>query len=707
MSEKDSVLNVKELLGNNIEEVYFSQWVTKLNRRNRSDKRFIIVSDSGFKMFNLNKLNKNVQVSKSFSLFDLKSIGLSQLHVQYCFTRDESLVYVTVISQNANELLNAIGKLIVNLLYPEQYPEINVPGFDLSNFKPSYFRGITRLIGALFCNNELSQSMIMLVKTYKSFLLSGNNKLNFGIFNDTPYLNYIVDTLNFVPHVDSVVFPFLSTKKRHWELFQYLILKSTFIRHIETNEILTSSVHQLNYIIPENYHGKIKSLTIGSPNFSISPSIFLRICETCKIPCLKISNSIHSKSLSNSLSTLLKGVVQSQNIKSFILNNMKRINSVKVIKYLSKVKNLGLTYCDIELSKFMEEFCLLPDIEIESIDLSGNIFSNVMRDTHLDLPSNLKAINFSSVDFFGISFNSLFSFLISQKREEENGISINLSNLKLDDDQWDKFFDYISKHINSDIYHYPFREIIWDNNEIKLPLFQFFEKNTFIKTLSLNGCLGSNSEIIERLIIFMKNNKTCQELRIAGSLKNSLPAVDLEKIISSLNGNNGVLKKLIISHHEYRNKTLDILAQTLFSNTSIKYVDFTYNSITQPMEWQMFLSQLNIRGVPLEFPFPLNEIGQMLEDCLINNDELTRFFDIMANIHHGNRPNTINPTNTMLNTNDEHQTQPREEPIFKPDPNEWEINVQIPNVNYQEIDEETEKRFQKDLNFNILLQNFR
>ncbi|OHS97870.1 hypothetical protein TRFO_35830 [Tritrichomonas foetus] len=677
MIDSELVDLVPELLENNSEMAFFARWVEEISSKQQVNRRLIILSDSGLSVCSSKSFTKTPTRNKFLSWFDLKRLNLIQSDtLKFYFLNNEKSIEATVafITEDPRNVIDLIGQHLVNILNPDEYPNIDIPNFRFSDFSPSIFRSLLHLMAKALADYKFSDDIISLVNTYHLFLESGSSCLNTGIFQNSKYLDLIFDTLNFAPQITSVVFPQNKSTFSHWPNFLYLLKRSRYIQNVITNEIIDDKFSILQSFTKENYKGVFNSIGFNCPKMTQNEfDIAIKLIENLGIHNItfgSLTPRFNSVKLLNNFHNLYN------NISSLTLDHITKINFPLVLQTFKNLTHLGVTFCKLELSKVLSFICAQTNYTIESFDFAGNIYSTPINITNRVLPKNVKKLGFNNVEFYGITLQILFEFLINQKRDKEHQISISLSNLKIDDQVLSSFFQYLLSYCKNaqkllyspnygkndfqcnspngsqkNLHLHSFCELEWDNNDTYYPIIPFCSQSNTITKLSLNGSINENdNNLIQYLISFIACNKTCTELNIAGSIKHSFSSHVLNLIFQAIKLDNRVIKRLNLRNHSYDNANLDSLADALMSNRNIEYINFSNNGIHDKSVWHRFFSKLTGRGKPLDFPIPIAEFSNMASNGKITTPEIEEIMKMIYSIKKGSSDVNI-PQNTIECTN--------------------------------------------------------
>lgn len=662
MIRKDIEPFLCEIIKNDIEEVHLAQWVDKINSHNHLDRRLLVFTDSGFALCRTKTFSKVPEITKFFSWFNLQSVELNENIFKFIFESEEQERIISFSFEQTNELLDVLCQHLANILIPSEYPQILVGhNFSIENYNTiPMTSGLSRLKANVFYDHEENDEIRSLFDSYSNFLTSGMTKLNLGLFGDSSFIGIIIDSLNVVPHITSVVFPSTKNSSSHWLEFRDLLKYSRYVNEIITHEAITKDFYSINSIKQDEFSEKIETITFGNPNLSDKEvDVITNLYKKANIKNIKFINAKRAMlSFKNNLNTF----VSNSNFKSVTLDKILSLKVLTTLRLLRNVEKVGITGCDIEISEAIPVICSLNGIiNTKSIDLSDNKCHFPLSRENLSLPECIEEMIFDNLRFSGISLQVLLAYFECQKSSKKLSIHINnINSIEHDKEFYQLLFKFgenysqddisLTKYIDKSEQNFNLDKIYFDNNKISKYLLRFFFRNKDLSLLSLNGSdFESDDQIIKELTSFITHTKTLSELRISGNLRYQLSPSKLELILQSFAHDQRSIKRLDISLHNYRQESLDVLSEVLLLNRKIEYVNFTRNNVYNKPTWQSFFKKLMGRGAPLDFPIPHAEFSEMLRSKEITKEELTELINMIDKIKKGNKdikipPETINPT---------------------------------------------------------------
>lgn len=711
--DKESILS--EIIKNDIEEVHLAQWVDKINSHNHLDRRLLIFSDSGFALCRPKAFSKVPEITKFFSWFNLQSIELNDNTFKFSFNgNDQDGRSITFSYDQITELLDVLCQHLANILIPSEYPKVLAgANFSIKNYiSVPMISGISRLKANIFFDNEVNDEIRSLIDSYTNFLNSGMTKLNLGLFGESHFIGYVIDSLNVVPHVTSIEFPSTKSSSSHWLEFCDLIRHSRYIKKIITHEKITSDFAQINLIQKNEISKVIESIVFGNLGLKDEEvSIISNLYKKSKFKSIKF---LKARTAMCSLKLNLSSFLSNSNFKSITLDKISSINVLTTLSLFRNVEHVGITGCGIEISEAIPVICSLDSIiHIKSINLSWNISNFLLSKTNISLPNCIEEIYLDNVKFKGVTLQAILAFFECQKSPTK--LSLHLNNIVLDADHYQSLFKFAQNYIKRDkslrnskseqnqenpIECFNLHKIYWDSNQINKPLLQFFTKNSHLSLLSLNGTdLFYDDQVTNGIINLIKRTKSLNELNIAGNLRYQLQPEKLELILQSFANDQRSIKRLNISMHEYRPETMNVLSDVLMANRSINYVDFTGNGILKKSVWKIFFKKLLRRGTPLELPIPQAEFCEMLKSKEITKDEIIDLLRIINALKKGNKdikipPETINPAPLSNNVDDIDLTDDENENDDIKKKFSFEITeIPVPDIDNSMINDSFEKEF--------------
>jgi hypothetical protein len=159
---------------------------------------------------------------------------------------------------------------------------------------------------------------------------------------------------------------------------------------------------------------------------------------------------------------------------------------------------------------------------------------------------------------------------------------------------------------------YTLIELLWDDNFVTRAIFAALRKCPHLRVLSLSGVLSVPGDDTSYLIAhFLLRNRSVRDLRIGGTMENSLRSELLHEVIETLRTANRTVEALDISHNPFTREVIDAVMTLLLDNRVIVALNFQDCGITDPVVLDDFLRRLSARGHPLKVALPKVDIEEM------------------------------------------------------------------------------------------------
>ncbi|KAJ3435003.1 leucine-rich repeat isoform f [Anaeramoeba flamelloides] len=427
---------------------------------------------------------------------------------------------------------------------------------------------------------------------------------------------------------------------------------STYFRSLDISNVqrkellpLLSEVVQFNRTISEIFMSNIKHLD-GFSKFinalNMNKKIPLQVLDVSKnslgdklsrklvtalseldhgIVNLKLSDcQITSKGISKLFNSILdyKNIQQSLKILDISGNSIGQVGSKALHKWLQSMTKGSFHLETLNVGKGSLVLNNILDIiqsdfknKLQELDISGSLLdekTGSLLAKFIKETKRLQYLNISSTFIPRESLNCLFKEINSNKKIIDLFFNSSLNDFGV------KGAEIIAKNL---VNCKKIKFLILDENKFTLKgvklIFESLLTNQSIKHFSIARNVSKNknknsSELSEIMENFINNNKTVEDLNLAGGLKHYFLGENLYPFLEGLK-NNKIIKRLNISFNQIGDEGLNILSDSLKVNeslTSLRLDDVNGNFTLGGIE--TFINQIYENKKLQDFPLPFNMI---------------------------------------------------------------------------------------------------
>lgn len=623
MTEQDVVGHLKEIMRGRNEAVIDARWVEKLNSRHKLEKRILVITESSFSLYQIKTFSRVPRLSKRFSWFKLKKLELVESKkIRFSFTED-----VVIVTEAIFSILSNLIPHIRKILTDGEMPELLLQQFNIEELTSkidSASRGVLRLKARLY--TERPNVPDDLINSYIKFLKSEQHELNIKCIAIHHYYQQFLDSLRVVPQVVSLEVP--TSEISHWSEFGQFLANSLYIKEFITSEKIDKNFSDFAAQLKKEKNKPLKSITFKCPKIMEADiPIITNIIKDNQIESLTIVHCLNV----NHTEKFCNGLASATSLKKLIIDHVESIDPIKVLQILPKIEHIAITNSLCELSSVMTSLSQIPNLEVKTLDLSGNIFkSSIKKKVSL---CSIRELILDNVDFRDDSFKTLFTKAIAIY---PNPLSLSYYNIKIERPKLVSFMKVIDKLVNKNV-ELKLTDIYWESGTISPKFFVLLELCSNLRVLSISGCLnGNDTGIIGNLTEFISSTTIVTDIRLSGTEKSKFSPDSLIAILNSFKEDNRVIKRIDISNNKMNSEVFNVLGDVLMKNRAIEYIDFRYNENTNPDDYNKLFHILLQRGRPLDFPTPYKEFQEMLNLNLITEENITDFKLLEEKIHSGN-----------------------------------------------------------------------
>lgn len=624
------------------------------------------------------KTERMAILATNFSLCFLERTSKSKWELQYkCHYGEVSLIalespkkfgidagkrFFSIEHKNGTLLFKGIVQLMKSVIPKKNMPKVSYDNGIVGNIEylPNSFS--SRVAFNFFASKKKIPDG--LIDEIDKLVKHSSIEIDFGFLPEfAQYIEFLVESIEVLPQVQSVVIPKLG-KKPNWSPVATLLRNNLTLKHIKTAETIDSGFKQVIEAVKSNKDSPLIAFTfqnteIKSDSFSMLRTFF----ENTQISSLTINEAITSENLSK----LLKENPQIfERIEVLSISLCQNLDVSLLLKSLPVIKHCRLVQCNINVSAMMG---VIGNTELESL----TIIEGYSRDPFPSgsiLPRMLSSICIQKIQWEKNTIIQALDTFIGHS--PINPYILDFSFIYLKADYWMETLNHFNQIAPSST----LSELIWHENKIKNEFFNHCEQVPNLTRLSLCG-LPKNNDVINKLASSLLKLKNLKVLHVIGSRE----AFFGHLISMFLNGIQMMtsLEELDVSGHSFGDEGLIHLAKFLVNSKNIKCVEFSNNNITSKEAWVQFFETLINRGPALYFPFPTNDLSVLKNKKLIHKKEIDSLRDFYATIINGTATNVVTDTinSNEVFANEDGENEDSESQNSEPSPIEWDLHWPI------------------------------
>ena len=504
-------------------------------------------------------------------------------------------------------------------------------------------------------------SQLMAQKKLKTLDFSKNNIL-------VPYLDIILDCLEFQPSITTVIIP--RGSKSNWSSIANCLKTNSTIKHLYINEPFDHDFMKVVNNLSQNQNTKLHRITFNETNMKQSDSNYLRALFALNI----IDHIEFSKCFTSDIfSNMLQVLVRESGFKSVInigFNSILNLHADEIFVAMPFLSSISFENCNINLSSAIRY--MSPTIRKIRV-IGGTALSEMPQ---FNVPKTLIEVTLSNIKWTPQSLCLALEKFCSHNPGEEK-YSVSFENVDMPNEWWN---DFSLKNLN--ITPSPMLDIFsWDENPISSTITNMLKQLKGLVKLSANGSLEP-----ETTLPFCEFVNQCESLRIL-KLKGGRHPLGND-CITLLRGlrNCSKITELSLDNQNFGDEGAIALADLLNDNKNISYCQFGNNRMMTKDIWYTFFEKVMNRGPPLEIPWP-EEIISLYNAGVLKQKDLDHIHDCWKNTKNGREENDLTSSEDGLShlsfdfgQSDENES---EQAYEKPVDIDWEIklpSIELPNT---------------------------
>ena len=413
------------------------------------------------------------------------------------------------------------------------------------------------------------------------------------------YAEMIFESFDVCPYLKALVIP--PTKEHKlWNLLANYIRKNSIISHIIIKDEITEDFTNVIQAIIQNRNSHIQSITFKDT--IVTPQNLKLLNELmCVKPVVQI-NFDNAVDKFRPIITVFAQMKSFTSIRFLSISNVKGASPKLALKHLPKLLRLDFSYNDVDITPTIKEMVSIKHCKIREINCCGN-YCKMLPQRKMKLPKKMNAFKATDVNWFGNNLLSFIKIFSRNSKKPELRWAIDLSNAKVEQENWDLFFTRIPSFPIE--YLSVFR---WDNNPIMPGFFEFLSGSKVLNNLSLSGDLSTEDETLSLFCDFMANNKTIRKLTVAGSETKKLKK-GLSTLLESISANR--IQVLDISNNDAQDAIFLWLQKYVEANKWLKQLFIDSNHIQTIDVFQDFILFLKKRQIGITIAAPKNDLSDL------------------------------------------------------------------------------------------------
>ncbi|EAX97210.1 hypothetical protein TVAG_218240 [Trichomonas vaginalis G3] len=612
-------------------------WVDKINTKGKIDRRLLKCNEAFGELYRENGFTKELESSRSFKWFNLqKIVCIEENRLEMYFNNDGVIIFQ---NEHALKIAKLLINHILNILIPEEYPEIQIDGFFVEEFVPGNICALLRYRARVFGRgSQLSHQILSILSKYPT---TGSNKID---LSDAKLSSEAIDDFLFSlvidPRVRYLYLPKSKDSDSNWGPLARCLAKNSFVQGFSIAEKYDSSFSLLADALQRNGHSSLQKMEFVNTSFPIDAADSLaRMINNSKVKNLSFVKAINHISVPAFINPISR-TKNFSNITSLTIANQKKVVVTELLKYCSSIQNLTLEHIGVDISDILTAIQEATNLHLEKLDLSNNnCRKRIFKNTNF---GGANSIILENVVFTVGSMTSM----IYAAGSSQNDRSVSLAFATIDTGDWNGIFMRLKEMKDLKI-----NEINWDGNVILPNFINFLSNNTNISIVSIRGCPISEN-VVPHIANFISNTNTVTALNISGDSECFLTPTAAYDIINAL-GENRSIKIFDISRTSLKNDGLKILSKTLMNNRVIESIYYDRNGVLSAKNWSDFFNTLLGRGKSLKLTWPEREMVQLLQQGAVTEEEIIEMKKNLALISRGD-PNIVIPQETLEKLNVEH-----------------------------------------------------
>lgn len=425
-------------------------------------------------------------------------------------------------------------------------------------------------------------------------------------------LEIFVDILPLIPNVIKVTLPSIKSFDGYLHASS-LLQEMNSLKCISINGTVTQSFQTLLSNVSSMRSSKLSGLYFYNSQFTDKHlDLLVSYIGRCDLSTLGLHNSVSQKYLGYFYTTIINNDV----LKKLMYINFDKISlDYKLItQQLLGVKFLSLTYCSLDIGKFLETLSKRGNA-IMCLNLSGN-YCREDFSSFIYLPDSITAVKVDNVEWGDYQLSTFMSILF---RSSLRNIKLSIANATASESEWNRVYNSL-KICNSST----FGSLVWDRNPIRKTFFEFLNTQKDLTYLGVGGCLHSNNkDLVNSLGTYIKSSDNIKSLSVWSDDASYLGLLTID-ILECLESRNP-LSYLDIRNSKSGDTGLIQLKNLLNTKNSPLFTNFDGMGIERGPILVDFMRSLPSIGNNITISFPIKDIEYLYRLKRITSEE---YYDI-------------------------------------------------------------------------------
>ncbi|KAH0794569.1 hypothetical protein GPJ56_001594 [Histomonas meleagridis] len=496
------------------------------------------MTEVSFSFYAKAKLGKKYELNKRMNYFSIRGLTLIPKK-SLDFKCDDEKFSLT--KCDVDEIGNALRRHLCTFLKVNELPDFDFPNKENPNVQLSPgLRFLAKKFNDLqvISHNDIDLLHEYFAKSPKAFIAS-----YFKSF--LPYLDLLLNAVSVAPSIKVLIIDVETTNAIASSLANLIRLNTTFTELIFAAPIKgdTSSIAAAFSREPPSPIDslKIRDFKIDENTInSIVQILSVQTLHTLQLKrCLK---GDYCRQFFNKLDTNSRF----KDIQSLDLTSTDGIDVEKLFPLIGKIRHLKLKSCDLEVSQVLE---------------------------------------------------ALVTF-----HPAGTGYSISIANASFHTGTWNKFFEGLSKQVNTCLSSFN-----WTDNPLDQRLFFWLNSLPALNTVIFNECLKDDRRIIPRLTNFIEKATKLRELIIDEDDDYVIKSADAKSIISSLKRNYSLVT-VSFKGQRFDDEIIRDMGEVLLANRRITTLNYNFLGAESIKSILYFFQSLVDRGIKLQIDWPESTI---------------------------------------------------------------------------------------------------
>jgi hypothetical protein len=284
---------------------------------------------------------------------------------------------------------------------------------------------------------------------------------------------------------------------------------------------------------------------------------------------------------------------------SFLNNPL--LNVGVLIDRIDRIKKLNISNCGCDIFVILHGLSKRRECQLGHLNAGGNKSIQPLP-AELRLPISLNSFCFGNCEWQNGNLKKLMLILSSHRIDDRsNRFRLEVSNIRQSDADWADFDQFLATNQNFPITHF-----VYDGNKLSHSFLSFISHSSLMTSLSVNGCLAMNDELITEFCRYLKRNRTLEELHICGSDKAILGA-SMRQVFDALKFNQHI-HVLDFRHQRLGFNLIPMIENFFVQNKSVDELFIDDNSLLDIQSFEVFLAHMCARNWKLLLHVPSNDL---------------------------------------------------------------------------------------------------